>query len=147
LHTERRPRRLDTVRGERQTLAADAEHLRHRGPVEVGVEDADAGAAERPRTRQTGGHGRLAHAALAGDDGDDLAHAGEALAEPHLLGLDLAHDVRTAVADDILVLFHRLRCPIMSRFSSHFTARLAARRRSARTTSRTNSLPGSHPGP
>src|SRR5206468_7825650 len=97
-------------------------------PVEVGLENAAAGAAERPRTGQTGGHGRLADAALAGDDGDDRAHAGEALAEPHLLGLDLAHDVRTAVADDILVLFHRPRYPIMSRFPElfHRSARSAA---------------------
>jgi hypothetical protein len=70
------PRRLphrDVARGHR---ARDAEHQRDVGAVEVGVEDADPQppGAQRPAERDD--DGRLAHAALAAADGDDLADHG-----------------------------------------------------------------------
>src|SRR5207244_5786921 len=55
---------------------------------------------------------------------------GQALAEPGLLSLDLADDVRAAVARDVLVLFHAAPSAAL------VTARLAPRRRSARTSTR-----------
>ena len=58
-------------------LSPDTEHDRHVGPVDVAVDDADAAAQLRQRDRQVDGDGRLADAALAGADGDDVADAGD----------------------------------------------------------------------
>src|SRR5206468_9747841 len=61
--------------------------------------------------------------ALARDDRDDGVDGGQALAEPGLLSLDLADDVRAAVARDVLVLFHATPSAAL------VTARLARRQR------------------
>ena len=55
----------------------EAEHHRHVRAVDVAVENADAAAAARQRQRQVDGHRRLADAALARADGDDVLHAGQ----------------------------------------------------------------------
>ena len=73
-------------------LAGDAQHLRLRRAVDVGVEHADAGALGRQRQRQVDRGGGLADAALAGGHGDDVLHAGDQL--------DAAlHGVRDDLAD------------------------------------------------
>jgi hypothetical protein len=55
-------------------LAGQAEHHRDAGAVDVGVEHADLAALGGQRERQVHRGGGLAHAALAGGDGDDVAH-------------------------------------------------------------------------
>ena len=57
-------------------LALQAEHDRHVGAVDVGVDDAHAAARARQREREVHGHGGLAHATLAGADRDEVLHAG-----------------------------------------------------------------------
>src|SRR2546430_10722181 len=176
LDAERRPGRLDAARCEDEALAAHAEHLRHRGPVEIRVEDANPEATEGQAASQVRGQRRLADSALARDDRADGVDGGQALAEPGLLSLDLADDVRAAVARDVLVLFHaapsaalvtarlaprrRLGSPDspiiarlapLRRLGSHdspIIARLAPRRRSARTsTPRAPAWPPAPPPP
>ena len=56
-------------------LRLHAEHDRHVGAVDVGVDQADAAAALRQRDRQVDGDGRLADAALAGADRDHVLDA------------------------------------------------------------------------
>src|SRR5262249_59389301 len=86
--------------------AGTAEDLGLRRAVEVGVEHADLPALEREAARETRGESGLADAALAREDGHDRANRLEPLLEPPLLGLDLARDVRAAVAGDVLVALH-----------------------------------------
>ena len=54
--------------------AMQAQHQRHAGAVDVGVEHADLRAIGRQRQREVDRHGRLAYPALAGADRDDVAH-------------------------------------------------------------------------
>jgi hypothetical protein len=56
-----------------------AHHQRLAGAVDVGVEQAHAGAFGRERQRQVGGRGALAHAALARGHGDDVLDARQQL--------------------------------------------------------------------
>ena len=80
LHEEADRHDLHAVVLERQDLAvgrdlraaADVEHARDRVAPDVGVEDADLLALRRERHREVGGDRRLAHAALAGADADDV---------------------------------------------------------------------------
>ena len=58
-------------------LRLHPEHDRHVRPVDVGVDDADLAAALREREREVHGDRRLADAALARADGDDVLHAGQ----------------------------------------------------------------------
>ena len=67
--------RLQRLAVDRLGLLLDAEHARHRGAVDVGVEQAGADAVGREPERQVHRGGRLADAALAGGDGDDVLHA------------------------------------------------------------------------
>ena len=60
-------------------LRLHAEHDRHVGAVDVAVDDADATAALGQRNGQIHRHGRLADAALAGADRDDVLHARQRL--------------------------------------------------------------------
>ena len=60
-------------------LRLHAEHDRHVGSVDVAVDDADAAAALRERDGEVDGDGRLADAAFAGADRDDVLHAGQRL--------------------------------------------------------------------
>src|SRR5437870_3101514 len=54
------------------SAAFDAEHGGHGWAVDVAVHEADFGAAAVESDGQVGGDGGLAHAALAGADGDDV---------------------------------------------------------------------------
>ncbi len=56
-------------------LSDDAQHVRLAGAVNVGVQYADRRALPGQGERQVRGDGRLADAALAGGDGDDVADA------------------------------------------------------------------------
>ena len=60
--------------------AVDAEQLGHRRAVDVGVEQADLEPEVAQAERQVDRGGRLADAALAGGDGDDVGDVGDALA-------------------------------------------------------------------
>ena len=74
--------------------AMDAEHDGLRRAVDVGVKHADGGALGGQRQRQVGRHGALAHTALAGSHGDDVAHLRQQLhAALHRVGDDLLIDV------------------------------------------------------
>ena len=53
-----------------------AEHLRHRGAVEIAVAESDLGPGGGQRDREIGGDGGFSDAALAGGHGDDAFHAG-----------------------------------------------------------------------
>ena len=61
----------------RRAACLQAEHDRHVRPVDVAVENADAAAALRQRQREVHRDRRLADAALARADGDDVLHAGQ----------------------------------------------------------------------
>src|SRR5205814_6661095 len=82
------------------------EQLGHGGSVEVGVEHAAAGAAEREGAGKVRRHRRFADAALARDDRDNDAHVLQPRDETGLLRLDLAHDVGAAVTDNVAVALH-----------------------------------------
>ena len=60
-------------------LRLDAQHDRHVRPVDVGVDHADLAARLRQRNREVHGDGRLADAAFAGADRDDVLHARQRL--------------------------------------------------------------------
>ena len=63
-------------------LRFHAEHDRHVRAVDVAVDQADLAAALRQRDRQIDRDRRLADAALAGADGDDVLHARQRLPRP-----------------------------------------------------------------
>ena len=66
-----------------RALAAEPEHARDRVAPDVGVEHADRLALGLQRRGEVDGQGRLAHAALAGADADDVADARQrALGQP-----------------------------------------------------------------
>jgi len=67
--------RLDALLRVHLRLPVDAHHARHRGPVDIRVEDADRLAEAGQRQRQIDRRRRLADAALARGDGDDRADA------------------------------------------------------------------------
>ncbi len=71
-------------------LGRDAEHLRLRRTIDIGIENADAGAFGSERESQVGRGGGLADAALAGRDGDDVLDARNQL-----------HAALNAVRDDL----------------------------------------------
>src|SRR5262249_22172753 len=58
-------------------LALDAHHQRHRGAIDVGVEQADMRTLLRQRDGQVHRDGRFAHATLAGGYRDHMTHAGD----------------------------------------------------------------------
>ena len=104
LHDEAERHQLHAVLLQRQDAVADhprlgdAEHHRHRGAVDVGVEQADAMAELRQRQREVGGDGRLADAALAAGDrhhvadlGDQVGILGDRLLRRLLAGGGLGH--------------------------------------------------------
>ena len=72
---------------DRDRLLVDAEDVRDRVPVDVGVEDADALAELRERDGEVRGEGRLADAALAARDRD---HAAVARQADHVVALGCA---------------------------------------------------------
>jgi hypothetical protein len=79
-----------TRRPPTRALAGQAEHLRLRRAVDVGVEQTDGGAFLGQRQRQIDRRRALADAALAGGDGDDVLHPGQRLqAALHGVGDDL----------------------------------------------------------
>src|SRR5581483_2266230 len=86
-----------------QRPSPHAQHLGHARPVEIGVEDADPPAVEREGVCQIRRERRLADAAFAGDHGHDGPHAAQPLAQPRLLRLHLADDVRPAVTGHVRV--------------------------------------------
>jgi hypothetical protein len=65
-----------------------------------------------PRARSARGQVQrqraLADAALAGPDGDEVPHGGEAARDPGALLDDLFEHPRAAVADDVVVALHQL---------------------------------------
>ena len=67
-------------------LARQPEQLRHRGAVDVGVEQADLQALCGQREGEVAGGGGLADAALAGGDGDDVADTRECRARARRSG-------------------------------------------------------------
>ena len=67
--------RLQRLAVDRFGLLLDVEHARHRGAVDVGIEQAGADAVGGKAERQVHRGGRLADAALARGDGDDVLHA------------------------------------------------------------------------
>ena len=80
--------------------AADAQHGRQRGAVDVGIEQAYCGALGRQRQRQIDGGGRLADATLAAGHGDDVLDAGNQLdALLHGMRDHFRKDVGADVAD------------------------------------------------
>jgi hypothetical protein len=90
-HEETDGHRLEAMRLERHQVLAvggggplplEAQHQRLAGPVDVGIEDADAGASGCPGECQVGRDRRLAHAALAARDRDDIAHPRQRLERP-----------------------------------------------------------------
>ncbi|MCW0460321.1 hypothetical protein NB717_001389 [Xanthomonas sacchari] len=67
--------RLDALVVRTVRAPAQAEHGRHAGAVDVGIQHADARALALQGQGQVHGSGGLAHPALAGADGDDVADA------------------------------------------------------------------------
>ena len=63
-------------------LGMEAEQLGHRGAEQVGVENADREPELREADGEIAGDGRLADAALAGGDRDDVLDAGQRFARP-----------------------------------------------------------------
>ena len=61
-------------------LALEPEQPRHRRAIEIGIEEAGAQALGGKAEREIDGDRRLADAALARADGDDVAYAGDGLA-------------------------------------------------------------------
>ena len=121
--------RLHAIPLDPKRLAAHAQHLAHRGAVEVRVEDAHPEPAPRERPREVRGDRALADAALAGDHrhaGADRGHPG---GEPRLLRDDLLHDVRAAVARDVAIALHvsLASMPPAARASTVATARPGSR--------------------
>jgi hypothetical protein len=80
-------------------LVGDAQHLRLRRAVDVGIQQADVGALGGQRQRQVHRGGGLADAALAGGHGDDVLHLRNQLhAALHAVRDDLAMHVGGNVA-------------------------------------------------
>jgi hypothetical protein len=71
--------RLKRLAVRRIRAAGNAQHLRLRRTVDVGIEQADVGALGSQRQRQVHGRRTLADAALAGRHGDDVLDAGQQL--------------------------------------------------------------------
>ena len=80
----------------------DAEHLRLRRAIDVGIQDPHPGALGRECKREIDRRGALAHAALARSHGDDVLHPRHQL---HAL----LHRVRHDVAADLEREFRNLR--------------------------------------
>ena len=78
--------------------AGDAEHHRLRRPVDVGVEHAHRRALGGEREREVHRGGRLADAALAGGDGDDVLDPGNEL---HAALHGVRHDFRRHLHRDV----------------------------------------------
>jgi hypothetical protein len=92
--------RLHGLAVEALGTAVHAQHHRLRGAVDVGIQNADAGAFRGQGQRQVDRRGRLADPALAGGDRDDVLHIRHELeAALHRVRQDLGGHVDADVAD------------------------------------------------
>ena len=100
--------------GRRIGLAGDAENALHRRAVNVGIEHADLIAERQQRQGQIGGCGRLADAALARRDCDDMADACQRQLRAARRG---AADLRLLGRMRVIMAARAVIMSLMSRFS------------------------------
>src|SRR5262249_45123156 len=96
----------DPVGLDAERLAPHAQHLTHRGPVQVRIEHADRQASPAERPREIRGDRALPDAALPRDDRHGRADGRHPGGEARLLGDDLLDDLRAAVPGDVAIALH-----------------------------------------